>query len=94
MQGDPMFTTRPITSDNLKQMERAARDWSAKDKIDPVSNLANQAAVSYTHLDVYKRQLSRHPLKSLFQWHGHDGRYWSATTASCLRFKTQNSRPP
>ncbi len=28
---------------NLKQMERAARDWSAKGKIDPVSNLANPA---------------------------------------------------
>ena len=68
MQGDPMFTTRPITSDNLKQMERAARDWSAKDKIDPVSNLANQAVwVFHGYNDgVVKLPVSQ----ALVDWYG------------------------
>ncbi len=68
MQGDPMIPTRPITSDDLKQMERAARDWSAMGKIDPVSNLANQAVwVFHGYNDgVVKRPVSQ----ALVDWYG------------------------
>ena len=68
MQGDPMIPTRPITSDDLKQMERAARDWSAKGMIDPVSNLENQAVwVFHGYNDgVVKRPVSQ----ALVDWYG------------------------
>ncbi|MBL0167804.1 MAG: hypothetical protein IPP85_12010 [Propionivibrio sp.] len=68
MQGDPMFPTRPITSDDLKQMEGAARDWSEKGKIDPVSNLANQAVwVFHGYNDgVVKLPVSQ----ALVDWYG------------------------
>ena len=68
MQGDPLIPTRPITSDDLKQMERAARDWSAKGKIDPVSNLANQAVwVFHGYNDgIVKRPVSQ----ALVDWYG------------------------
>lgn len=43
MQGDPFFRAQEITKNDLDKMEQAARDWGADNKIDPVSNLANQA---------------------------------------------------
>lgn len=68
MQGDPMIPTRPITPDDLRQMEVAAREWSANGKIDPVSNLANQAVwVFHGYNDgVVKLPVSQ----ALVDWYG------------------------
>ncbi len=43
MQGDPAYRVRPITTENLKEMESQAREWAKAGKIDPVVNLSKQA---------------------------------------------------
>ncbi|HEX5393101.1 MAG TPA: hypothetical protein VFW68_07465 [Rhodocyclaceae bacterium] len=42
MQGDPSYSTIPITEADLAQMQNAARAWSKHGNIDPVENLAHQ----------------------------------------------------
>jgi poly(3-hydroxybutyrate) depolymerase len=68
MQGDPLYGVRPITTGNLDQMEKTARDWAAAGKIDPVSNLAKQAVwVFHGYNDgIVKRPVSQ----ALIDWYG------------------------
>jgi poly(3-hydroxybutyrate) depolymerase len=42
MQGDPSYSTIPITEADLAQMQNAARVWSKRGNIDPVENLSRQ----------------------------------------------------
>ena len=68
MQGDPSLPAQPITDVQLAQMVSTANDWAQKGKIDPVSNLANQAVwVFHGYNDgIVKLPVSQ----ALLQWYG------------------------
>ena len=68
MQGDPSLPAQPITDDQLAQMVSTTTAWAQKGKIDPVSNLANQAVwVFHGYNDgIVKLPVSQ----ALLQWYG------------------------
>lgn len=68
MQGDPAYGVRAITGSDLDQMAKAAKDWAAAGKIDPVSNLAKQSVwVFHGYNDgIVKRPVSQ----ALIDWYG------------------------
>ena len=83
-------------SEGLRKMEACAQDFRKKDADAAMSSmmagLFHVKAVSYTHLDVYKRQAHTHPSNPgadghLWTWRNGLPRKWGSTGRGFMRCK-------